>query len=253
MQVFRSLLAASGLGGYNTGAVTFDGTNDYMTLYSAMTGLANGKDMTLSFWINMAAGTDGTAYGIFNNFPATNRGYITERRTDNTIRWYGSNTAAGTSTEFRSVATITASSGWTHIMASHQLSTTTTHFYVDGVSSISVQTAVDANVDFVSTSNQHEVGSVRLGLQRLKGDLSDLWWDDSYVDLSSLANREKFIKSGKPVDLGTDGSEPTGAAPLVYLHHETGAAATDFATNRGSAQDYTIVGALTEATTSPSD
>jgi len=73
---------------------------------------------------------------------------------------------------------------------------------------------------------------------------------NEFVDLSIEANRRKFIDAiGKPVDLGVDGSTPTGTAPLIFLSGTT----IDWHTNKGSGGGFTEVGALTTATTSPSD
>ena len=50
------------------------------------------------------------------------------------------------------------------------------------------------------------------------GDLAYCWVDiGNSIDLSVQANREKFILAGAPVDLGGDGSIPTGSAPEFFL------------------------------------
>ena len=64
--------------------------------------------------------------------------------------------------------------------------------------------------------------------------LGDLWLDDSGIDLSVTANREKFRdSSGNPVDLGWDGSTPTGSQPLIFLGREMDAAAWNAGTQLG--------------------
>lgn len=65
-----------------------------------------------------------------------------------------------------------------------------------------------------------------------------------------LATRRKFFDaSGKPVYLGESGEIPTGVAPAIFFSGN----ATGFATNRGTGGAFTLVGALTNASTSPSD
>ena len=66
------------------------------------------------------------------------------------------------------------------------------------------------------------------------------------MDLSVTANRRKFINaSGAPRYLGASGELPLGAAPDIYCKVPTGAAdATGFATNRGTAGNFTITGTL---------
>lgn len=88
-------------------------------------------------------------------------------------------------------------------------------------------------------------------------DLADLWWGCSqYIDLSITANRRKFITAGlKPVDLGADGSTPTGTKPTFFLHLAPAALASTFAADKtGNGNNFSIIGTgLTIAPTSPSD
>ncbi len=83
------------------------------------------------------------------------------------------------------------------------------------------------------------------------GDASDFYLNIAErVDLSDAAVVSKIISGGKPVDQGASGSLLTGSQPLIYL---SGNAVT-YANNKGSAGGtFTIVGTLTNATTSPSD
>ena len=88
-----------------------------------------------------------------------------------------------------------------------------------------------------------------------EGDFADMWFAPG-VDLFSggldipLATRRKFISaSGKPVDLGSDGSAPTGSPPAIFLSGD----ASEFATNKGIGGAFTVTGTLTDASTSPSN
>ena len=66
-----------------------------------------------------------------------------------------------------------------------------------------------------------------------------------FVDFSIESNRRKFIDSeGKPVDLGADGSTPTGSSPLIYLSLREGEGAEQFAVNRGTGIDFTVRGSV---------
>jgi hypothetical protein len=71
-----------------------------------------------------------------------------------------------------------------------------------------------------------------------------------FLDLSIEANRHKFISaSGKPVDLGSDCSNPTGTGPAICFSGDS----TGFATNKGTGGAFTLIGALMDASTSPSN
>lgn len=68
---------------------------------------------------------------------------------------------------------------------------------------------------------------------------SSTWMAEFYInlgeflDLTDPDNIAKFVSGGGPVDLGIDGSLPTGTQPVLYLHAES--AANDFLVNRGTA------------------
>lgn len=87
--------------------------------------------------------------------------------------------------------------------------------------------------------------------QYAEGDAADIWIaPGQFIDFSVEANRRKFISAnGKPVDLGADGSTPTGTAPAVFFSGN----ASGFAINKGTGGDFTLTGSLTNASTSPSD
>jgi peptidoglycan hydrolase-like protein with peptidoglycan-binding domain len=70
-----------------------------------------------------------------------------------------------------------------------------------------------------------------------------------FLDLSIPSNIEKFIKNGKPVDLGPNCSGPIGTAPAVCFSGD----ATTFGTNQGTGGAFTLTGTLTDADTSPSN
>jgi hypothetical protein len=70
-----------------------------------------------------------------------------------------------------------------------------------------------------------------------------LYFDDSYIDFSQEANRNKFIDQlGYPKDLGADGSEPTGSSPLIYMKFDDTAA---LGTNSGTGGNFTVNGTVT--------
>jgi hypothetical protein len=82
------------------------------------------------------------------------------------------------------------------------------------------------------------------------GDVAEVFFTDEYLDISVVANRRKFITAGlRPVDVGSDGSTPTGTAALIYL---SGATST-WHTNDGSGGGFTENGALSDGADSPSD
>ena len=107
--------------------------------------------------------------------------------------------------------------------------------------------------DFNMNGKPFSVGGNTFG-EEVIGDLADAWFAPG-VNLLTGGNivestRRKFISSTlKPVDLGMDGSTPTGAAPTIFFSGD----ATAFSTNQGTGGTFTLTGSLTNASTSPSD
>jgi hypothetical protein len=86
----------------------------------------------------------------------------------------------------------------------------------------------------------------------LDAEVAELYLNTKeFLDLSIEANRRKFISAaGKPADdLGASGEGPTGTNPTVFLSGDT----VTWHTNKGSGGGFTEVGALTDASSSPSD
>jgi hypothetical protein len=62
-----------------------------------------------------------------------------------------------------------------------------------------------------------------------------LWFNTEYIDFSQEANRLKFFDAfNNPVDLGADGSTPTGSQPLIYMNE-----GFHLGTNLGSGGNFT--------------
>lgn len=79
-------------------------------------------------------------------------------------------------------------------------------------------------------------------------DISTTWIDDSYIDFSLQGNRDKFMDANlRPKNLGGRGQKPTGSLPLHYN------ANGDLTDNKGTEADWTEVGTVGTATTSPTE
>ncbi len=66
-----------------------------------------------------------------------------------------------------------------------------------------------------------------------------------FVEFDTESERRKFINAdGTPVDLGSDGSTPTGTSPMIYLSLREGETADQFAVNRGIGADFTVQGSV---------
>lgn len=224
-------------------ATNFDGTNDYMSRGGDLTGIADGKQGTVSLWTKFAGG-DGTDFSIIsasNDISSVFEKFGVGRLSSNSLRIK----AAGVFS-INIAGPWVVSSGWIHILSSWDAATDTMHIYISNVAK-TVPTLTNANIDY--TSGQFRVGaSANGGVQKLNGCLSEVWFDTSYIDLSVESNRRKFISaSGGYADLGANGENPTGSSPLVYLPNDY----TAFQTNAGTGGNFTVTGALAACTDTP--
>ena len=230
--------------GYIANAVNFDGTNDGLKLASDLTGAADSKLGAVSFWFKTTS-IDTNRRIIRGN---TNPFTVTISNGKLSITGYNS---AGTL--ILSMVTVsTYNDGvWHHFSASWDMSDTgKRHMYVDDSSDLSVGTYTNDTIDY--TCGLWGVGSNEAANgDYYTGDLADLYFQDGeYIDLSVATNRRKFINaSNKPVYLGSDGSIPTGTSSIMFFSGDT----ATWHTNKGTGGGFTEVGALTTASTSPSD
>jgi hypothetical protein len=236
---------------YRANAVNFDGTNDYLTRGAGLSGAADSKLLTASIWFKMAAGTDGGTHQLFSGSSAVGGGANRtrfRRQPTNVFQFTGLNAAAATIVDFASSATITVAAGSIHALLSFDLANAANrHLYVNDVSDYNHTTYTDDTMDL--TIADWGVGAAADGTAKFSGDMANLAvWFGVYVDLSVVTNRRLFRDpGGKPVDpaiaiasLGT---------PTVLL---SGATAS-WETNDGGGAGFTENGALSDATSSPSD
>lgn len=234
---------------YTANAAHFDGTNDYLNRGADLTGMADGKTGTVSMWMKFT--TDTVNVTLFRN--DITRFLVdwlsADVGQDDKFRVFGRNTANTTILTMRSNTAYTSASGWLHVLSSWDLSTTTGLLYINDADDLAASpTLTDDSIDY--TGADWGVGANSTGTNKLDGDMADLWFDDSFIDISVEANRRKFIDAtGKPVSLGADGSTPTGSQPLVFLSGPT----VDWHTNLGTGGGFTENGALTDGGSSPSD
>ena len=221
-------------GGFFAQASRFDGANDYLTRGSDLTGNADGKEGTLSFWLKLNGG-DGVAQDILAAL-------------DPSLE-IGKNSANATVLNLQTSAAYTASGGWIHFLASWSLGVSgARHIYVNDAADLSVVNFTDDIIEY--TRADWSVGGAPGGTRLLNACLAELWFARAYVDISVEATRRKFTSaSGKPLDLGANGASPTGSQPILYFRE----AFATFGANKGSGGAFTANGALAACASSPSD
>lgn len=237
---------------YQGVGATFDGTNDWLKRGGDLTGAGSSKLLTFSCWYKSAS--DSASFrGIvvpastLNGTGGLNGALLKMDTHALRIQWF--NNAGTVILDLRSSANaMQIADGWVHVMGSVDLADTAKrHLFVDDVSDLSVVTYTNQNMEFASNIADWGIGGSPGGTSRMFGDLAELYFaPGQYIDFSVEANRRKFITStGYPVNLGADGSTPTGVAPLIYLR----GGASGFPTNLGSGGGFTLTGTLVDAST----
>ena len=218
--------------------VNFDGST-WTRRTSNLTGIVDGPVGSLSFWLVIIPNGTFTDRVIFTLSPTI------------TVRIFISGTTGPGLTVLSSgkwsVGKTSLAAGWHHVVVSWQTGPGV-NLYVDGVFA---QTQSNPSGNFDYTTNPIVFGAAFDGTAPQMFDMAEFWFDPTFIDLSVPANIQKFRSaSGKPVNLGANGSKPTGSQPAMYLR----GGAANFLTNLGYGGDFTVAaGTLGDSATSPSD
>jgi hypothetical protein len=218
-------------------AAVFDGTDDYLLAGGELSAV-NGKQGTLSCWIDLLAG-DGAVHCILNT--STGK-FGFKRETDNKLRVTGANAAGTIIMLFQPGPTTVVATEWVHALASWNLATGVLQFAINDVLSTVITVNTNDTIDYTDTN--FAVGSEVATTNKVNGRIADLWVSmNTHIDLSVTANRRKFIDAnGRPAFLGETGELPTGSSPHVFL---SGAIST-WHTNKGFGGPFTLNGELGE-------
>jgi hypothetical protein len=258
--------------GFQPDGADFDGTNDTLWTHTNFTGLADSKTGLVSIWMKVHAvlPSFGTSWWYYTH-TASLAGLVQFYFFDNTA--FGGAAANSVSvfvqgldsalnpavTLAPTVANMPLIGNWFHYLASWDTSTGDTskcYVYINDVNRfdpLSSNTFVaNRTIDYATSITGHVVGGSEdaAGTTRTPSTnaaMADFYFaPGQWLDLSVTANRRKFIDgTGRPVDLGSDGSTPTGTKPAFLLHTSGGESAANFATNRTGNGNFTVGGALT--------
>jgi hypothetical protein len=177
-------------------------------------------------------------YGVFHKQSSNNAWYME----------FYNNSNASIFLTYSSTAWLVAD-GWTHFFFWYNSSTSSWALFKDGVDDKGTQSTFTADALPDWSRNQEVFGAY----QDTTNDLLDADIADFYMTNELVTDITKFAVNGKPVDLGSDGSLPSGTSPVVFLHVDVGETANNFLTNAGTGGNYVVGGALATASSSPTD
>ena len=226
-------------GDERTVGVAYDGTTSFLTRDAGLTGAADGKEGTFSAWIKITEGHDSGAILASVSALAGGSGRTRFTLGSGTREFQVIGVNSSNTTILDIISTIELPAGvWNHVLCSYDLTDTgNRHLYVNDADNLTVNTYTNDTIDY--TLPDWGVGGLPDGSGLFEGSLAEVWFEPTYIDLSIEANRRKFISAnGRPVDLGADGSTPTGSAPIVYLKNDE--------TNLGDGEGFTLNGTVTD-------
>lgn len=231
----------------------FDGSagDGLYTEPNTLTAMGDSKAFTLSFWLNPTA--SGSVYQIINGSRSGLGAlrFLVTKHTDETISVTGWNSGGSSILAFFSELTVSIGV-WNHVYIAIDLANSANrHVYINGVddTTITWTTYTDDTIQFNVAgggSPSYWIGLAANGTSEgLVGALAELWFNDAYLNDVS-----KFYCSGRPVDVGADGSTPTGSAPALYLSRN-GSGNNWRVDSSGNGNTFTVNGGTLGTTTSP--
>ena len=233
--------------GFVTTAIEFATGTAYVTATDPGLFAADSDKFTMSFWFTSAADTgEGIIFSVLQSAPTTSSFvvYITGADVINFRTGSGGPMFQRTTTTFNRT-----DEAWHHVL--YSWNNGTPQCYIDGISeTLTDTTSNTGNINFSTSTDDPIIGAAdTAGDRGHEGAISELYlMVGTQIDLSVQANREKFYSAtGKAVDLGIDGSTPTGGAPELYWRGNI----ADDKKNEGSGPNFDASAGTSAAATSP--
>ena len=232
--------------------------SSYLTRSSTLAGVADGKKGIFNAWVRSAPGA--VSYMLLSSINSAGLAVWNIRASDTlvSVAHTQSGAALGALSLTTSNNLTLTNSKWNHILAAWDLEQGKAQLYVnDEKPPLATETKVNTTLTYTPPlwGIGHDADPA-LSTFIYRGTVADLYFNTAeYLDIDYTLNRRKFVSStGRPVDLGANGSTPTGSAPAIYLRLAAGATnANSFGRNLGTGGDFTVSGSLGVSSLSPSD
>jgi hypothetical protein len=225
---------------FNAPYSDLDGSADYLSKTTNLTGISDGKQFTFHSVFNLDSLL--TTH-IIAAFTSTTRRFSVGPTNNNGSIQIAGNNAAGTLI-LSGTSSILLTTGRNYVLTgSVDLADANKRkVFLNGedvTSSFSFSTYTDDSIDFsIAASPVWDIGYNNTNF--LNGRLGEVFFHTSYIDLSVAANLAKFVTGtgidAKPADLGANGELPLGTSPLIYLPMY----GNDAGKNYGTGGDFTV-------------
>jgi hypothetical protein len=223
------------------------GGSAYLLRENGFTGAADSKLVSFSFWLRLRG--SGTRFILDDNSSDVNPGgdgLNLNIEGDNTLEFSMRNNTAVYALRARSLPL--PREELIHVCGAFDMADQSKAILmVNGEDALNLVDHVDVALDFTQTL--WTLGAGFNGTAQMDGDIADFWFaPGQYVDFSDAATFALFADFDTdpdypaPVDLGSDGSAPTGDAPLIFMSGEI----SQWHVNKGTGGGLTKSGGLSE-------
>jgi len=237
-------------GAYVANAVDFDGTSDWLRRNGDLDNSEDDQQYTLSVWIRIDNETGNDQYfasDVIDIAHYINSGLATQRM---------ENTSGTIIANLTTTDTLAAGAEWIHLLYSADMSVPTCLLFIEDAvpAGISGDTCDSGTFDFTQT----DWGVAARGTDgslKFNGCIAELIFNtNQFLDITQASVRRNFSdiagSSGKPVSVGSDGSDPfSGDIPEVYMADPAATAGN----NSGNGGNFSINGSPNDCSTSPTD
>ena len=191
-------------------AANYDGTTQYLKhVYSPP--LDDGNSYTFSIWFRVLSG-EGIVKTLYSNASLNFRFLI---NTGNLFLARARDSGTNNLSRMTTSQQFLIADGWNHVVVSG-IAGSRAQLYVNGISDNNIGDNVAGDIEFDVGDNFISIAGSETG-SFFPGCMSELYLNTTEsVDLDDPAILARFIKDGKPVDLGAIGQLPSGNQPLIY-------------------------------------
>ncbi len=228
-------------------AVYFDGATYWRN--QSVTGLTGSSQGTLSVWFRHQGATV-TGRNTISAYIGGTLAFAMSTTSSNRMTFRLNQDGTGTDTWTTPSNTIMGDT-WYHALWSWNWALSRFQVYINNVaqntSAYLFSGATKFDLDGAGLT-QHGIACVVSPGSFWVGDIGHLYVNfETSLDLSVQANREKFALGGVPVNLGVDGSIPTGVQPAYYWD-----GTLPNWDNKGTVADGVLTGSMSASSSTPS-
>ena len=208
---------------------------------------ADNKFVTFSCWFKCDNASNNMIY--LDGYSSTSHFRIRGSRYNDKANIQAFNSSATVILTASSSLSLVDNTDLHHVLFTADLSNASNRqVWVDGVvdAGATYTHYVNNNIDWVHNQDQKMLDGWN-GPDNFQGAIAEMWFTNEYIG-TAASNVNKFYIGGKPADLGSDGSLPTGNQPIAYYSVREGDTVSDWGVNRGSGPDFFVLGTPTIAT-----